>query len=571
MHNPPFVALGNTLVDHQFVADQIVKGFRDYRARFLVITGGARDRFVLGEWQAVQAASRARILLYKECKAAVVKTVQTSAVTSTDWPVIKQCFTGALEDKADAALAGTFYNSIYRASANETVPDDLNAFVISDPEFVAEPGSALTSRYRGTLTEITSQVLSECELSPYLANREVDAERIVTRLRTDIPLLRDSGRVLLEVVRVTFYRNKGAYLIGRLVVEGHFFPFSIAFRLDTEGVVVDSVLWGEARLSVIFSFTRSYFMVAIDEPLAIVSYLQTILPGKKKWELFTSIGFYKHGKTEFFRGFRKHLDQSTDLFRISEGIKGQVMMAFTLDSYQMVFKVIKDKFPATKSVTREGVRAAYQLVKTHDRVGRMADTQEFQFFELPKDRFDPALLDELSRVASASVSLETDVVVFKHLYTERLMMPLNIYITQCSSFQLEQVLEGYGNAIKELAAANIFPGDMLLKNFGVTRHGRVIFYDYDEICYLTDINFRKLPESGNANAGGAEPWFEVGEFDVFPEEFATFLFPDEARKAIFSQYHEDLFTVEGWTRIQEQIRANQLTDVYPYPMRDRLR
>jgi len=571
MHNPPFVALGNTLVDHPFVAGQIIKGFRDYRSRFAAITGGARERFVHGEWQAVQTASKSRIMLYDESRAAVVKTVQVSAVTHADWPVIKQCFSGALEGKADAALAGTFYNSIYRALSNETVPDDVNAFVNSDPGFVAEPGIALTSRYSGTIKEIIRRVLSECELTPYLANLEVDVDRVVTRLRKDIPLLRDADGVLLELVSVTFYRNKGAYLIGRLVVDGHFFPLSIAFRRDTEGVVVDSVLWGEARLSVIFSFTRSYFMVAIDQPVAVVSYLQTILPGKKKWELYTSIGFYKHGKTEFFRGFRQHLDRSDDLFCISEGIKGQVMMAFTLDSYQTVFKVIKDKFPATKSVTREGVRAAYHLVKTHDRVGRMADTQEFQFFELPRDRFDPDLLDELSRVASASVNLETDVVVFKHLYTERLMMPLNIYIAQCSSFQLEQVLEDYGNAIKELAAANIFPGDMLLKNFGVTRHGRVIFYDYDEICYLTDINFRKLPESNNANAHGADPWFEVGEFDVFPEEFATFLFPDDVRKAIFSQHHEDLFTVEGWTTIQEQIRANQLSDVYPYPARDRLR
>ena len=571
MHNPPFVALGNTLVDHRFVADQIVKGFRDYRVRFAAITGGARERFVQGEWQAVQAASKARILLYKECKAVVLETVRVSAVTSTDWPGIKRCFTIALEGMADAALAGTFYNSIYRASSNEAVPDDLNAFVSSDPELLIEPESALTSKYRGTITEIISQVLLECELSPYLANVKFDGEGISTRLLNDIPPLRDSADVSLEMVGVTFYRNKGAYLVGRLEVSGHLFPLSIAFGRVKDGVVVDSVLWGEARLSVIYSFTRSYFMVAVDEPSVIVSYLQTLLPGKKRWELFTSIGFYKHGKTEFFRGFREHLDQSNDLFRISEGIKGQVMMAFTLDSYQTVFKVIKDKFPATKSVTRQQVRAAYQLVKTHDRVGRMADTQEFQFFELPKDRFDSDLLDELSRVASASVNLETDVVIFKHLYTERLMMPLNIYITQCSSFQLEQVLEDYGNAIKELAAVDIFPGDMLLKNFGVTRHGRVIFYDYDEICPLTDINFRKMPVSNNASSGGADPWFEVGEFDVFPEEFATFLFPDEARKAIFSQHHADLFTVEGWTSIQEQVQTNQLTDVYPYPIRDRLR
>ncbi|MDA0979430.1 MAG: bifunctional isocitrate dehydrogenase kinase/phosphatase, partial [Proteobacteria bacterium] len=266
--------------------------------------------------------------------------------------------------------------------------------------------------------------------------------------------------------------------------------------------------------------------------------------------------------------YRAHLAVSTDRFVIAEGIRGQVMMVFGLPSYQIVFKVMKDRFPATKSVSHEDVRRAYQLVKTHDRVGRMADTQEFHFFEFPRQRFEPALLEELLAVAGDSIELHEDTVVIRHLYAERMMTPLNLYIQQCSEFQLQQVIWDYGAAVRELAAANIFPGDMLLKNFGVTRHSRVVFYDYDEICYLTDVNFRDMP--ADARGPGGEAWFDVGEYDVFPEEFATFLFPDQTMREIFEEQHADLFTAAGWRQIQAQVRDRILLDVYPYPDRARL-
>jgi isocitrate dehydrogenase kinase/phosphatase len=245
------------------------------------------------------------------------------------------------------------------------------------------------------------------------------------------------------------------------------------------------------------------------------------------------------------------------------------MMVFGLSSYQTVFKVLKDKFPATKSVTHDDVKAAYKLVKTHDRVGRMADTQEFKYFQFLRSRFEDELVAELLKVAPASIEIHDDIITIKHLYTERMMTPLNIYVQWCSEFQLKQVLQDYGRAIKELAAANIFPGDMLLKNFGVTRHGRVVFYDYDEICYLTDVNFRKMPQRADEGMS-AEPWFDVGEFDVFPEEFSTFLFPDDHMQSIFREFHADLFRPEGWIRIQEEVRANLMMDVFPYPDRMRL-
>ena len=195
----------------------------------------------------------------------------------------------------------------------------------------------------------------------------------------------------------------------------------------------------------------------------------------------------------------------------------------------------------------------------------MADTQEFSSFVFPRSRFSEELLAELQKVAASSVTLTEEHVIVSHLYAERRMTPLNLYIKDKSDFELHQVLDEYGNAIKQLAAANIFPGDMLLKNFGVTRHGRVVFYDYDEICYLTDVNFRRIPAPRYPeDEMASEPWYSVAANDVFPEEFKNFLFHSGKLKDIFCEYHADLFTAEYWEELQDNIRRERVLDVYPY-------
>jgi len=161
-------------------------------------------------------------------------------------------------------------------------------------------------------------------------------------------------------------------------------------------------------------------------------------------------------------------------------------------------------------------------------------------------------------------------VLIKHLYTERLMTPLNLYVETADDPALREALDEYGNAIKQLAAANIFPGDMLLKNFGVTRHGRVVFYDYDEICYLTDVNFRTIPEPRTAEEEmAAEPWYTVGPADVFPQEFRRFLFGRPRIKQLFTQMHGDLFDPEYWRSLQQTIARGHVLDVFPYRRKKR--
>jgi len=553
------------------IASVIEAGFNVYREEFVAITRAARTRFQSRAWSDVQQASLDRIKLYRSCSDTMAERVEAHLAQQEldleDWHEARIQFVGLVAHRPDAELAGTVFNTIFRRTHLHAGIDERFAFV---NHAIPSPGASVPVRqYQSAdgLEPILRQVFTDIDLGVDFEDQDRDIVLIAETMRSLIPLLRnDSERLIqIELLEPVFYRNKGAYLIGRMTIEDHIFPIAVPILNSRDGLYVDTIIWNENDLSTIFSFTRSYFFVDIESPKAMVSYLNDLLPRKKAWELFTSLGYYKHGKTEFYSDFLAHLDRSDDQFVIAEGIKGMVMTVFTLPSYQTVFKIIKDKFSPTKTVTRQGVLDAYYLVKTHDRVGRMADTQEFSDLFLPRDRFDPLLIEELQKVAASSIKLTDEHVIVRHVYSERLMTPLNLYVQNKSEFELRLVLEDYGNAIKQLAAANIFPGDMLLKNFGVTRHGRVVFYDYDEICYLAEVNFRDIPKSQHPEDGmSSEPWYSVGAADVFPEEFKTFLFSSPVLIDLFSKYHGEIFTADYWRTLQDNVLHNRVIDVFPY-------
>lgn len=311
-------------------------------------------------------------------------------------------------------------------------------------------------------------------------------------------------------------------------------------------------------------------MVDVPVPAEFIGFLKRILPGKHIAELYTSIGFYKHGKSEFYRALINHLATTDDQFIMAPGIRGMVMSVFTLPGFNTVFKIIKDRFSPSKNVSRATVIEKYRLVKSVDRVGRMADTQEFADFRFPLSKFEPECLAELLEVAASTVQVEGDSVLIRHCWTERRMTPLNLYLENANPAQEREALEDYGLAIKQLAAANIFPGDMLLKNFGVTRHGRVVFYDYDEICYLTEANFRHIPAPRTPeDEMASEPWYSIGPLDVFPEEFPPFLFADAGQRKLFDKLHGELYNADYWKGLQDAIRAGKVIDVFPYRRKER--
>jgi len=375
----------------------------------------------------------------------------------------------------------------------------------------------------------------------------------------------------VQVLNSAFYRNKAAYIIGKVINAGNVYPFIFPVLHTPAGKLrIDTLLYEPEQIRTMFSLSRAYFMVDMEVPANYVQFLRTMMPNKQRSEIYTMLGLGKHGKTAFYRGLISHLRHSRDKFVIAPGIKGMVMLVFTLPSYPYVFKVLKDVFCANKEVDHATVKSKYQLVKHSDRVGRMADTLEFSHVALPKERFSSELVEELMQQVPSLLTEEGGDLVIEHLYIERRMEPLNIYLEKVSHLgdydALENVVREYGNAVRELAIANIFPGDLLWKNFGVTRDSRVVFYDYDEIELMTDCNFRRIPPPPNFEAEmSGEVWYSVGKNDVFPEEFPNFLLVNDAIREVFLRHHAELFDAEFWQKTQAAVRAGEMRDFYPYP------
>jgi isocitrate dehydrogenase kinase/phosphatase len=561
---PPIAAAGSA----------IHTAYEEYAHGFAAITRRARGRFEQRDWAGAQADATERLALYKAHVDAAVADVndilQDAVMERTVWAAMKRDHASKVRDRADAELAETFFNSVTRRVFSTVGVDPAIEYL--DPIVpVAVSGDDPSIFQNYSVNRVDAELVRQILLSfpwavPYAQLRRdsgLVAELIDGRVRRAAP---HAHRIELDMLRSVFYRNKGAYLVGRVRVGGEVFPVVLPLLHAERGIVVDAVLMTSDEASVVFGFSWTYFRVEAPRPRALVDFLSTIMPLKQVNELYTAIGHNKHGKTELYRGLMRHLSEAAARFAFVEGDEGMVMAVFTLPSFNVVFKIIKDSFGAPKNTTRRAVMARYQFVFVRDRVGRLADAQEFEHLEFPQHCFPDELLAYLLTVAASTVRLEGDRVVVRHLYTERRVTPLNLFLQDADEAAARAAVIDYGNAIKDLAAADIFTGDMLAKNFGVSRHGRVICYDYDELCLLSECRFRHIPQPASLDEElAAEPWFHVGEQDVFPEEFSAFLLPPGPLRETFLQAHADLLTTGFWQRVQQRLSRGEVVDVFPYP------
>jgi Isocitrate dehydrogenase kinase/phosphatase len=547
------------------------------------ITCRARERFLRRDWSGSFADSRARLRLYSTVLDRLTNEIQELlAVRLRDrpvWSAIKAVYSLLIAQSSRWEIAESFFNSLTRrVFATEGVDQSIE-FV--DTDFDRPPASAMqeiSRLYSGSdVVDLLNRLLTdECIgafPSQHWNSLTETARRTAERLATVLP---GDATLNIEVVAGLFYRGRGAYIVGRAGHDGgdgNWTP--IAFSLlhpDERGITVDAILFGESDLAILFSYTRAYFRVDASCPFALARWLRELMPRKRLADLYNAIGYNRHAKTEFYRDFVRHLQSSADCFVAAEGTRGMVMLVFTLPSYDVVFKIIRDRFEAPKDSDRADVMRRYRIVFEHDRAGRLVEAHEFEHLRISSSRFDPALLKELHRQARGTVRSDGPDIIFGHAYVERRVRPLNLFFSESYLDGAIAAACDYGQAIKDLAGSNIFPGDLLTKNFGLTRRGRVVFYDYDELCFLTDCNFRRMPQAQSYEEEiSAEPWFSVRENDIFPEEFPNFLaFPEPAREALLQQ-HGDLFQPEYWRSIQEKIRAGELPDLFPYPPERRLR
>jgi len=559
---------------------QIQHGFETYIKTFNELTRLAPQFFKNRDWTGMQLNHRKRLRLYKDqVKSTREQISESLGETVADfqfWEESKSCYSKVISKRKEKELAETFFNSVIRKTYPGLAINDKLMFVHEGFNACEiYPSEGLFNNYPADrdLKSIVAHILDDFDFGvPYL-DKEKDIRFLVKSIK-EVILTRyqTTDETTTQVLKSVFYRNKAAYLIGRTRVGNKWMPFVIPFVHGKEGIAVDTMIFDPNLMSGLFSFTRSYFMVEIDIPSQIVSFLNSVISNKKVHELYNSIGFNKHGKTEFYRDFLNHLDQSEDQFVIAEGVKGMVMTVFTLPSYNIVFKMIKDYFDPPKTMTRQEVKEKYKMVGLHDRVGRMADTHEFEEFHLPLDRIHPELMEELRNTVNSLIEINNNELIIKHVYIERRMIPLNIYLENCSHAEAKVAVEEYGTSILQLAKANIFPGDMMTKNFGVTRQKRVIFYDYDEIEFMTDMNFRWKPKPENyEQIYASSPWYDIALNDVFPEDFKRFMIGRQDVKDYFFEYHKDLFDPGYWQKIQERILAGEFIHAFPYPSNIRFR
>jgi isocitrate dehydrogenase kinase/phosphatase len=541
-----------------------------FRERFDAATARAPARFTAREWHEAQRDATERLALYAAHVQEAVRVIRATAgepPQRTAWREVKERYADAVAARPDAEIAATFFNSVTRRVFATVGVDSETEFMGDDaplPDDSARAG-ARVREFDRVDSAAAAWVLSH---GPALATGVSPSGRDSAAVRATLDAALASagdGIVRIEMLESVFYRNKGAYLVGRATRGGHVVPVVVALLNDSRGVRVDAVLTTSDEASVVFGFSWSYFRVATPHPRALVGFLASIMPRKRIDELYTAIGFSKHGKTELHRGLCEHLTRPDAMFEHPEGDEGLVMTVLALPSFNLVIKLIKDAFGQPKTTTRRAVIAKYHLVFVRDRAGRLADAQEFEHLELPRRCFPVSLLEHLMKTAGGSVRLDGERVVLTHCYTERYVTPLNVFLRRADPDAAREAILDYGMAIRDLAGANIFTGDMLFKNFGVSRHGRVIFYDYDELALLTDCEIRRLPQPrDDDDAMRAEPWYGIGEHDVFPEEFGSFMVPAGALGEAFLAEHADLLTVEFWQEMQDRVARRELPDVFPY-------
>lgn len=558
------------------IAKTILNGFERHIYLFTEITQAAKQKFEQCQWDEVQAAARARTDFYEQRVSETLDTIkQDFFITTLDdelWQAVKVCYMEQLTHHLQPELAESYYNSVFCKLFERKYYHNAYIFVESTAsrlDKVATP--EIYRSYKPAdkgLAQTIKEIMSFHETTVPYENLDRDIEILIKSFRRKAhKTLYKLEDLQFDILTSTFYRNKGAYTIGRVLSPGGETPFIISvLNNEKGGLYIDALITDSEGMAVVFGFARAYFFVDCQHPHALVDFLNRLIPHKTKADLYSAIGFHKQGKTQFYRDFLNHLDATDDKLELAAGIKGMVMSVFTLPSYPYVFKIIKDKFSPSKNVTKKDVKAKYRLVKLHDRVGRMADTMEYSEVAFPKDRFSQELLDELTTVAPSIIRFEDDLIIIQHMYIERKMVPLNLYLAKASDEEISDAMYGYGCAIKQLIAADIFPGDMLLKNFGVTRHGRVIFYDYDEITYMNEVNFRVKPEpKTEEQIYASEPWYSVSPGDVFPEELATFALANVRYRKAFMEHHSDLLEASYWQQCQQNVAAGIYEDVFPYP------
>ena len=358
------------------IAKAMVDGFNRHYRLFRTESARAKHRFETGDWHGQQRAQRERIEFYdlrvRECSKRLEREFKAGKQPMDEWQQIKLHYIGLLVDHHQPELAETFFNSVTTKILHRSYFQ--NDFIFVRPavstEYIenGEPDTRPTYRAyyptRDTLHGELMRMVGDFDLRVPFADLTRDCIWVQQALQERLGDAKLRANFQIQVLTGLFFRNKGCYIVGKMINGFNEFPFSLPVlytKNPRDGsvyipqLVIDAVLLSEDDLLLLFSFARAYFMVDMEIPSAYVQYLRSMMPRKPRNEIYNALGLAKQGKTLFYRDFLHHLRHSSDKFRIAPGIKGMVMLVFDLPSFPYVFKVIKDYYPPQKDTTRQHI------------------------------------------------------------------------------------------------------------------------------------------------------------------------------------------------------------------------
>lgn len=557
--------------------------FDGFNAAFQTMTRRANRRFEAKDWLGGRADAADRLDAYdKSLDEVAVNLENDLAELSREqsvWVAAKQRFATLVAQRFDIDRAETFFNSVTRRMLMTVgINREVEFFYLHPKSTVIHQKNTVHRSY-ARMADTSSVVRSILNDLPFhVPYEDIDRDADLVAREIDLclwPVIGLEKTYSIDVVRAVFYRNKGAYIVGRILVDTQRIPLVIPLLNGESGIYVDTVLLHESEASIVFSFAYSYFFVDVERYDALIDFLRSMIPHAQMEELYTSLGYNRHGKTEFYRELHRFVHVSKEQFVIAPGLEGAVMIVFTLQHYGFVFKVIKDRpcflrssLDTPKGITQEQVRHRYDFVSHRDRAGRMVDTQEFENLRFKKKRFSNELLSEFTLAAKNNVTITNEYVVIHHVYVQRKVTPLPVYFqSEKDPEAIRHVLIDFGYFLKDIAASGVFPCDLFNTwNYGVTHWGRVVLYDYDDVLPIERITFREkpLPRNEMEETEPEENWIVATDEDFFVDEIERYSGIPKPLTGVFKSIHGDLYTLRFWDALTERLGRGEIFDVIPY-------
>ena len=490
------------------------------------------------------------------------------------WKKVEKIYLPLIKGRYESDLASAFVNSARRMVCQgewlfvdygfiqpAKKPADFSKDIRRD-----YPGGAKVS------AETVWDILKIPGFKIFYQDIQEDAHLIADKVNRDLKL---GGRKAdavksIQMINAGFFRNRGAYLVGRIQLKDDSFkPFIIALLNDKDGIYADAVLTSRAHAHNIFSSTLANFHVTNARYHELAAFLHTIMPRRSLGLHYSTIGFNHVGKVAVMNEIKDQIFENMEKFEPAVGHPGTVAIAFSSPSSTYTLKVLRDKptaqykwgkFEGTQSVFNK-----YNRVHEINRTGSMLDNLIYYNLRFDDDWFDKPLLEELLSQASETVIRHGNTIIFKHLITQAKMIPIPTYIKSATRAKARMAIANLGHCIKNNAAANVFNKDLDARNYGIGDYMKVYLFDYDALEPFTTIKIRTNQDRFDGEEDVPDWFFEEGEV-FLPEEIEVGLrIEDRELSKYFRDVHGDLLTVEYWEGIQQTLKDGYVPATSAYP------